>query len=101
MANRPKWCEMQEVLDKEGMTLIDYDPTVFVVVGGELLADSEDLESAQELVDRARGYGEDAWLFEWKGEVRCEADAKRGTGTGVCDTPLDAHAQCPRAGQHV
>lgn len=33
--------------------------------------------------------------------MRCEAEAKRGTGTGACDRPLDEHGQCDRAAQHI
>lgn len=32
---------------------------------------------------------------------RCEAHARRGTGTGVCDTALDEHGICPRADEHL
>jgi hypothetical protein len=32
---------------------------------------------------------------------RCEANARRGTGTGTCDRPLDSHGQCDRAGDHL
>lgn len=32
---------------------------------------------------------------------RCDAEAKKGTGTGVCNAPLDEHGNCPRAGSHV
>jgi hypothetical protein len=31
---------------------------------------------------------------------RCEALARKGTGTGVCDRPLDDHGQCDRASDH-
>lgn len=33
--------------------------------------------------------------------ARCEADSKRGTGTGLCDAPLDEHGNCPRADRHL
>lgn len=32
---------------------------------------------------------------------RCDAAARRGTGTGTCQTPLDEHGTCPSAGAHV
>lgn len=32
---------------------------------------------------------------------RCEANARKGTGSGVCDTPLDKHGNCPNVGNHV
>ena len=32
---------------------------------------------------------------------RCEAEAKKGTGTGVCDTPLDNRDQCSRERWHI
>lgn len=32
---------------------------------------------------------------------RCEALARKGTGTGVCDRPLDEHENCDRASNHV
>lgn len=32
---------------------------------------------------------------------RCEAVTKRGTGTGLCDTPLDDHGNCGNAGEHL
>lgn len=31
----------------------------------------------------------------------CDANARRGTGTGVCDRPLDQHGQCDRAADHL
>lgn len=31
----------------------------------------------------------------------CDADSKRGTGTGMCNAPLDHLGQCPRAGRHT
>lgn len=33
--------------------------------------------------------------------ARCDAEARRGTGTGACDSPLDARGQCERAGRHL
>lgn len=34
--------------------------------------------------------------------TRCDADARRGTGTGACDAPLDPRTgECPAAGRHV
>lgn len=33
--------------------------------------------------------------------TRCDNAAQRGTGTGVCDTPLDEHGQCSRASDHI
>jgi hypothetical protein len=33
--------------------------------------------------------------------THCDADAVRGTGTGVCDAPLDARGACPRADRHL
>jgi hypothetical protein len=32
---------------------------------------------------------------------RCDAVCARGTGTGICDTPLDDHGNCANAGQHL
>lgn len=32
---------------------------------------------------------------------RCEADARKGTGTGTCNRPLDSHGQCDRAADHL
>lgn len=31
----------------------------------------------------------------------CDALAKKGTGLGICNAPLDEHGNCPRAGQHI
>lgn len=31
----------------------------------------------------------------------CDAYARRGTGTGMCNAPLDDHGACSRAGQHI
>lgn len=31
----------------------------------------------------------------------CEARARKGTGEGTCDHPLDAYGQCPRASDHI
>lgn len=33
--------------------------------------------------------------------LRCGAEARRGTGTGVCDRPLDGHGYCDRASDHI
>ena len=38
--------------------------------------------------------------FERK-EERCDANARIGTGTGMCDQILNAHGQCPRASNHL
>lgn len=32
---------------------------------------------------------------------RCEEFARRGTGVGTCDLPLDVHGRCDRAGNHL
>lgn len=32
---------------------------------------------------------------------RCDANAKRGTGTGMCDHPLNEHGGCPNASNHI
>jgi hypothetical protein len=32
---------------------------------------------------------------------KCEARARRGTGEGMCDRPLDEHEQCDRAADHI
>lgn len=32
---------------------------------------------------------------------RCEAEARKGTGTGMCNQPLDEHGNCPRANDHI
>jgi hypothetical protein len=32
---------------------------------------------------------------------RCEVAARKGTGEGVCDRPLDKHGQCDRAADHL
>jgi hypothetical protein len=32
---------------------------------------------------------------------RCEANARRGTGTGMCDALLNEHGECPRASEHI
>lgn len=58
------------------------------------------------------GYTEDYWRaydaavsdgkrLARKRTVLCDANAKRGTGTGVCNRPLDEHGQCDRAGDHL
>jgi hypothetical protein len=31
----------------------------------------------------------------------CEALARRGTGTGMCNRPLDERGQCDRASDHI
>lgn len=31
----------------------------------------------------------------------CDANARRGTGTGICDRPLDEIGQCDRASDHL
>ena len=32
---------------------------------------------------------------------RCGAYARRGTGYGICDKPLDEHGRCPYSRHHV
>ena len=32
---------------------------------------------------------------------RCEQMAVKGTGTGICDHPLDEHGQCSNASNHT
>ena len=32
---------------------------------------------------------------------RCEADVRKGTGTGVCSRPLDQRGYCDRASDHL
>lgn len=32
---------------------------------------------------------------------RCEANARRGTGTGICDLPLNTNGYCDRPGDHL
>lgn len=32
---------------------------------------------------------------------RCESYARKGTGTGTCDRPLDRHGYCDWAGDHI
>ncbi len=34
-------------------------------------------------------------------QARCDAVAAKGTGTGLCDRPLDDHGQCDRASSHI
>lgn len=31
----------------------------------------------------------------------CEALARKGTGEGMCDRPLDSHGRCDRASDHI
>jgi hypothetical protein len=33
--------------------------------------------------------------------VRCEAQARKGTGTGTCDAVLDEHGNCLHARNHI
>lgn len=33
--------------------------------------------------------------------LRCEAQARKGTGTGICDRPLDTNGYCDRANDHL
>lgn len=33
--------------------------------------------------------------------LECEANARKGTGTGMCGRPLDVHGQCDRAADHI
>jgi len=46
-----------------GLTLADYGRTVFVVVDGQLVADSESPSSASEIVDRAQARGLHAFAY--------------------------------------
>lgn len=34
-------------------------------------------------------------------ESICEANARQGTGTGLCGRPLDRHGLCDRAADHL
>lgn len=34
-------------------------------------------------------------------DPRCQADAQKGTGTGVCARPVDMHGNCDRADSHA
>lgn len=31
----------------------------------------------------------------------CDANSRKGTGTGMCDRPLDEHGNCDRASSHL
>ena len=33
--------------------------------------------------------------------TKCEAEAKRGTGIGTCDKPLDQHGRCGYERNHI
>jgi hypothetical protein len=33
--------------------------------------------------------------------MKCEALARKGTGTGICDKPLDHHGVCPQPWDHI
>lgn len=37
----------------------------------------------------------------WMMRTWCEAQARKGTGTGMCNTVLDMYGNCPRASSHV
>lgn len=37
----------------------------------------------------------------WARYGTCEANARKGTGTGICDRPLDELGQCDRASDHL
>lgn len=43
----------------------------------------------------------DGSAFGWTNSERCEENAVKGTGTGVCDAMLDAFGNCPNASNHV
>lgn len=53
------------------------------------------------LVSEGAAYDDDDLLARYARHARCEENAQRGTGTGACDRPLDAHGACDRAAQHV
>lgn len=40
-------------------------------------------------------------LEEIRVDKRCEARARKGTGEGTCDRPLDKHGNCDRASSHI
>jgi len=58
----------EQALAQDGMTFEDFEATVFVGVEDMILSDSDTLEDSKETFKRALAYGEDAWLYEWKGE---------------------------------
>lgn len=37
----------------------------------------------------------------WRTFARCDAEARKGTGTGLCAAGLDEHGACPRADRHA
>lgn len=55
----------EAALEEEGMSIADYEPGAnLVFVDHQLLADSEELEDALAMVERAKGYGETGcWVF--------------------------------------
>jgi hypothetical protein len=62
----------------------------------------DDIESVVALLDE-EGYDLTA---ESRSDIaglvpRCEANARKGTGTGICDRPLGGSDQCDRASDHI
>jgi len=85
------------------------DSAVLIDIGGAL-----NCREADTLADllRAAGHGGAAALLiaahaydDDEGDAHyrplCQAEALSGTGTRLCDEPLDEHGNCPRAGRHV
>jgi hypothetical protein len=71
-------------------------------VGWEHLTTHDDRPSA---LDEARTYDENEPGVPHRAREyavdRCSENARRGTGTGACDRPLDGYGQCDRASDHL
>lgn len=60
------------------------------------------VEVTDALIERLAAQAEQGYdLDKVPRRRRCEAHARKGTGTGMCDRRLDRHGCCDRAGDHL
>lgn len=60
---------------------------------------AEQVEAWREPTNQLIARYEIAWGYRKSGT--CDANAKRGTGTGPCDRPLDEHGYCGHEREHI
>ena len=64
--------------------------------------DEVEEDTREEIQRRLREYEENGGgQYRIRTQERCDANARKGTGTGVCDRLLDDRGVCDRAADHV
>lgn len=86
---RAAWCERATELLRNRVMLVNKDGEFVLWDDSTVLVKGNTLAS--------HGYLYVCAYFH----TRCEAFARKGTGYGACDEPLDRHGGCPRASGHV